>query len=124
MKRAISCLRSFRTQFLKNLEESTSCRYLGTMAPTRVGLVGLSGQPPDKYEGTSWTANAHLPFLKASPHFEIVALLNTSVESAKAAIARYELPAETKAYGDPQGKLVFLYRVGWSKYYKFGQITY
>ncbi|CAG8978091.1 hypothetical protein HYALB_00000763 [Hymenoscyphus albidus] len=62
------------------------------MAPIRVGLIGLSGTPPDKYEGTSWTAIAHLPYLKASPHYEIVALLNT----------RNELPAETKTYYKPE----------------------
>jgi predicted dehydrogenase len=73
------------------------------MAPIRVGLIGLSGAPPDKYEGTSWTPNAHLPYLKASPHYEIVALLNTSVQSAKAAISRYELPSETKPYENPEG---------------------
>ncbi|KAL1964764.1 hypothetical protein VTN77DRAFT_6631 [Rasamsonia byssochlamydoides] len=71
------------------------------MAPIRVGLIGLSGAAPENYEGTSWAANAHLPFLQASPHFEIVALLNSSVESAQAAIRKYGLPSETKAYGDP-----------------------
>jgi len=74
------------------------------MAPIGVGLVGLSGKPQDKSKGgVTWAENAHLPFLKASPHFEIVALLNSSAESAKAAIARYGLPAGTKAYGDPEG---------------------
>ncbi|KAH8590160.1 putative oxidoreductase [Bisporella sp. PMI_857] len=71
------------------------------MAPIRVGLVGLPGAPEGSYSGTSWTAHAHLPYLKASPHYTIIALLNTSVESAKRAIARFELPPETKAYGDP-----------------------
>ena len=75
------------------------------MAPTRVGLIGLSGAPPDKYEGVSWTPRAHLPYLQASPHYEIVALLNSSVESAKAAIQRYDLPAWTKAYSNPEGQL-------------------
>lgn len=74
------------------------------MAPIRVGLIGLSGAPPDAYEGTSWTPSAHLPYLKASPDYEIVALLNSSVESAKSAIARYELPSTTKAYGKPEGR--------------------
>lgn len=73
------------------------------MAPIRIGLIGLSGAPADKYEGAGWAARAHLPYLTASPHYEIVALLNTSVDSAKAAIAKYELPNETKAYGDPEG---------------------
>jgi predicted dehydrogenase len=73
------------------------------MSPIRVGLIGLSGAPPDEYEGVSWTPNAHLPYLKASPDYEIVALLNSSVESAKAAIDRYELPPSTKAYMKPEG---------------------
>ncbi|KAH6679326.1 putative dehydrogenase [Halenospora varia] len=71
-------------------------------SPIRVGLIGLSGAPPDEYEGVSWTPNAHLPYLKKSPHYEIVALLNSSVESAKAAIERYELPPQTKAYCKPE----------------------
>ncbi|KAE9362953.1 oxidoreductase family protein-like protein [Stipitochalara longipes BDJ] len=72
------------------------------MAPIRVGLIGLSGAPPDKYEGTSWTSYAHLPYLTSSPDYEIVALLNSSVESGKAAITRYNLPATIKAYSLPE----------------------
>lgn len=75
------------------------------MSPIRVGLIGLSGASGDKYEGTSWAANAHLPYLTTSPHFEIVALLNSSADSARAAIEKYGLPAQTKAYGDPTGKI-------------------
>jgi hypothetical protein len=75
-------------------------------SPIRVGLIGLSGAAAEDYDGTSWTPNAHLPFLRASPHFEIVALLNSSLESAQAAIKKYGLPVETKAYGDPNGKLI------------------
>jgi predicted dehydrogenase len=73
------------------------------MSLIRVGLIGLSGAPPDEYEGLSWTPNAHLPYLKASPNYEIVALLNSSVESAKAAIDRYKLSPFTKAYSKPEG---------------------
>jgi len=79
------------------------------MVPIRVGLIGLSGAPLEKYEGTSWAPNAHLPYLKASPDYKIVALLNSSVDSAKAAITRYELPAGTKAYGNPEGISSFAY---------------
>jgi len=75
------------------------------MSPIRVGLIGLSGAPPDKYEGTSWTPSAHLPYLTSSPDYKIIALLNSSVESAKAAITRYNLPSSTKAYSSPEGKL-------------------
>jgi predicted dehydrogenase len=69
------------------------------MGPIRVGLIGLSGAP----QGVSWAQYAHLPYLQKSPHYEIVALLNSSVESAQAAIKQFDFPAQTKAYGDPQG---------------------
>lgn len=72
------------------------------MAPIRVGLIGLSGAPQDEYEGVAWTPNAHLPYLVTSPDYEVAALLNSSASSAKAAIEKYNLPASTKAYGDPE----------------------
>lgn len=74
------------------------------MAPIRVGLIGLSGAPQDEYEGVAWTPNAHLPYLVTSPDYEVAALLNSSASSAKAAIEKYNLPASTKAYGDPEGE--------------------
>lgn len=64
------------------------------MAPTRVGILGLSK--------SGWAPNAHLPYLLASPAYEIVALCNSSVESAQSAIKLYNLPATTKAYGNPE----------------------
>ena len=87
-----------------------------TAHPIRVGLIGLSGATEDDYEGTYWTPNAHLPFLRTSPHFEIVALLNSSAKSAKAAVRKYGLPAETKAYGDPNGKVIVLYAAKYLSY--------
>ncbi|KZF19309.1 putative oxidoreductase [Xylona heveae TC161] len=73
------------------------------MSLIRVGLIGLSSSGAENpEEGASWAANAHLPFLKASPHFEIVALLNSSLDRAKKAITHYGLSPETRAYGDPQ----------------------
>jgi len=45
--------------------------------------------------------SAHLPYLLASPHYEITALCNSSVSSAQAAIKRYNLPPTTKSYGSP-----------------------
>jgi predicted dehydrogenase len=45
---------------------------------------------------------AHLPYLLASPHYEVVALCNSSVESAQAAVKRHSLPSSTKAYGNPE----------------------
>jgi predicted dehydrogenase len=46
--------------------------------------------------------SAHLPYLIKSPHYEITALCNSSVESAKTAIERHGLPLTTKAYGSPE----------------------
>ncbi|CAH0057655.1 unnamed protein product [Clonostachys solani] len=70
------------------------------MAPIRIGIVGLSASAK-----TSWAANAHLPYLlspRGQSHYKIVALLNSSVEAAKKSIQHFNLPPETKAYGDPQ----------------------
>jgi predicted dehydrogenase len=47
-------------------------------------------------------ASAHLPYLLASPLYQIVALCNSSVASALKAVERYNLPSNTKTYGDPQ----------------------
>lgn len=72
-------------------------------SPIRVGLIGLAGTPADQYEGTNWAASAHLPYLVKSRHYEIVALLNSSVESAQASIAKHGLPSTVKAYGTAEG---------------------
>ncbi|KAF2147541.1 uncharacterized protein K452DRAFT_282553 [Aplosporella prunicola CBS 121167] len=64
------------------------------MSPIRVGFIGLSAS-------SSWGVTAHLPYLKDSSKYEIVALCNTSIESAQAAIAAHKLPASTKAYDSP-----------------------
>ncbi|KAK0109430.1 hypothetical protein ONS95_002124 [Cadophora gregata] len=70
--------------------------------PIRVALIGLSSTPADQYEGTNWAASAHLPYLLKSPHFEIAALLNSSVESAQRSIEKHGLPGSVKAYGRPE----------------------
>ncbi|KAG4439576.1 hypothetical protein IFR05_004924 [Cadophora sp. M221] len=64
------------------------------MPPIRVGFIGLSA--------SGWAPGAHLPYLKNSDKYQIVAICNSSVESSKAAIAKYELPESTRAYGDPE----------------------
>jgi predicted dehydrogenase len=70
------------------------------MAPIRVGIIGLaSGTEVTASPGGGWASSAHLPYLLASPHYEIVALCNSSVESAKIAVKKYDLPTSTKAYG-------------------------
>lgn len=68
------------------------------MARIRVGLIGLSTAKTFTGRGC-WTAVSHLPALLQSPEYEIVALANSSVESAKRSIAAQGLPESTKAYG-------------------------
>ncbi|CAI6335270.1 unnamed protein product [Periconia digitata] len=76
------------------------------MAPIKIGIIGLSS-------GQSWAVWAHLPYLKNTTKYEIVALCNSSVASAEAAIKAHELSSTIKAYGsyedlasDPNVELV------------------
>jgi predicted dehydrogenase len=69
------------------------------MAPIRLALIGLSSSAK-----TAWASAAHLPYLlspRGRAKYQIVALLNSSVEAAKSAIKFYDLPPSTRAYGDP-----------------------
>lgn len=70
------------------------------MALIRLAIIGLSSSAV-----TSWASNAHLPYLlsaRGRSKYRIVALCNSSIESAKNAIKKYGLDAEsTRAYGDP-----------------------
>ncbi|KAK1970322.1 oxidoreductase family protein [Colletotrichum sublineola] len=69
------------------------------MAPTRVGIIGLSAK--EVYMGPgAWAAMAILPSFQSSPDYEIVALCNSSVEAARRSIKVHKLPSSTKAYGD------------------------
>lgn len=71
------------------------------MAAIRVGIIGLSAA--HDYGGTgTWTAASHLPALQSLADYEIVALANSTVESAKRSIAAHNLPPSTKAYGTPE----------------------
>ncbi|KAH6634749.1 hypothetical protein B0J18DRAFT_471661 [Chaetomium sp. MPI-SDFR-AT-0129] len=66
----------------------------------RVAIIGLSASAI-----TSWASTAHLPNLlspSGRTRFRIVALCNSSLTAAHAAIAAYHLdPLTTRAYGDP-----------------------
>ena len=70
---------------------------MASKSPIRVAMVGLSADAT----GSGWAASAHLPYLRASPHYRITGLLNSTVDAARKSIAKYELPSETKAYGSP-----------------------
>ncbi|KAL5600445.1 hypothetical protein FOVSG1_008257 [Fusarium oxysporum f. sp. vasinfectum] len=70
------------------------------MAPIRTAIIGLSSSAK-----TSWASNTHLQYLNSPlgrSKYQIVALQNSSLQAAKNAIAHYNLPPETKAYGTPE----------------------
>jgi predicted dehydrogenase len=65
------------------------------MPRIRIGFIGLSSKPD------SWATLAHLPYLRRSPYYEIVALCNSTPEKAHQSIAAHNLPPTTKAYASP-----------------------
>jgi predicted dehydrogenase len=65
------------------------------MPPIRIGFIGLSSKPD------CWATLAHIPYLRRSPHYEIVALCNSTPAKALESIAAHNLPATTKAYASP-----------------------
>lgn len=71
------------------------------MSPIRVGLIGLSSEPAGLGQG-KWGVSAHLASLRPSPHYEIVAVCNSSIESARRSIEYHKLPSSVKAYGSPE----------------------
>ncbi|KAL7785812.1 hypothetical protein V8C37DRAFT_412797 [Trichoderma ceciliae] len=71
------------------------------MAPIRIGLIGLGATGPGLGPGT-WAVAAHLASFVPSPHYEIVAVCNSTVESARRSIEYHKLPSTVKAYGNPE----------------------
>ncbi|KAK1999245.1 oxidoreductase family protein [Colletotrichum falcatum] len=67
------------------------------MAPTRVGIIGLSAK--NTLPG-AWATIAILPSFRNSPDYEIFALCNSSVDAARRSIEMHKLPSSTKAYGN------------------------
>lgn len=70
------------------------------MAPTRVGIIGLKAVLQEGYTPGTWGLQ-HLNSLVASPNYEIVAVCNSTVESALKAIEVHKL-TNAKAYGSPE----------------------
>lgn len=71
------------------------------MAPIRIGIIGLAGNNIAFGPGF-WAVQAHLPHLLASPDYEIVAVCNSSIESARKSIEFHKLPSTTAAYGNAE----------------------
>lgn len=67
------------------------------MAPIRVGIIGVSSRI-GAHEMGGWCAVAHMPFLKHSPKYQIVAITGKTVESAKKTAVAHGLPDTTKLY--------------------------
>lgn len=94
MNQAPSCKNA-----LNRLSQAAEGKSELTAMSIRIALIGLSANAR-----ASWAANAHLPYLlspRGKERFTIVALLNSSVEAAGAAITHFGLPTSTRAYGDP-----------------------
>ncbi|KAL9580845.1 MAG: hypothetical protein Q9212_004254, partial [Teloschistes hypoglaucus] len=63
----------------------------------RVDFIGLNAPYTGAPIGTNWAAQAHLPYLRTSSKYEIVALQNSSAERAAKAIEAYGFdPAKVK----------------------------
>ncbi|KAH6677162.1 NAD-P-binding protein [Halenospora varia] len=61
--------------------------------------MGISANSESWKDAGAWAITAHMPSLLQSPHYQIVALCNSSVEAARAAIRSRAFPESTKAYG-------------------------
>lgn len=73
---------------------------MAQQTPLRIAIIGLSASAV-----TNWAADAHLPGLlseKGRKHYKVTALCNSSVKAAQNSIKHFNLPASTKAYGDPK----------------------
>ena len=68
------------------------------MAPTKIGLIGLSTTS----KATNWAVLAHLPYLlspQGKSSYEIIALCNSSVESAQRSVKHFNLSPSITTYG-------------------------
>ncbi|KAK3319758.1 hypothetical protein B0T19DRAFT_445557 [Cercophora scortea] len=70
------------------------------VVPIRVAIIGLSANAI-----TDWASRAHLPYFLSptgKAKFQIIALCNSNVESARRSIKAFGLPSDTRAYGSPE----------------------
>lgn len=72
------------------------------MAPIRVGIIGLS-TAENLHGPGSWAVLSHLPALQQlRDEYEIVAIANSSIDSAQRSISAYGLSPSTRAYGSAE----------------------
>jgi predicted dehydrogenase len=71
------------------------------MAPIRVGIICL-GSSGTTIKG-NWGVAAHLRSIQGlADEYEIVAVANSTVESAQGSVETHKLAKSTKAYGNPE----------------------
>jgi predicted dehydrogenase len=83
------------------LSLSNSKLYSTMSSLIRVGILGLGKGTGTMVPGL-WAAQAHLTYLLASPQYEVVAVCNSSVQSAQDAIKFHKLGTDVKPYGSPE----------------------
>jgi predicted dehydrogenase len=71
------------------------------MTKIRAGIIGL-GRSDNFFAPGALAVGSHLPPLRDLEDYEIVAVANSTVESAQNSIEHHGLPAGTKAYGSPE----------------------
>ncbi|KFA73866.1 hypothetical protein S40288_00876 [Stachybotrys chartarum IBT 40288] len=71
------------------------------MSPIRVGLIGLGAVSSSDYRPGEWGVQ-HMKAIANSPNFELVAVCNSSVESAQRSISSHNLSSSVRAYGSPE----------------------
>ncbi len=70
-------------------------------SPIRVGIIGLGSVTGSNLPGL-WGSTAHLPFLMASPNYQVTAVCNSSVQSARTSIDAHHLGPGVKAYANAE----------------------
>jgi len=71
------------------------------MVPIRVGLIGLNSVNTGGIRAGEWGIQ-HLNSIQSSPHFELIAVCNSTIESAQRAIEFHNLPSSVKPYGSAE----------------------
>lgn len=70
--------------------------------PIRLGFIGASAA--GSYFGGSWASRAHMPYLTSARNdglYKVVALQNSTKESAERSVKAFELGDRVACYGDP-----------------------
>lgn len=67
----------------------------------RVGIIGITSNPAEGFRAGQWGLQ-HLSSLVNSPYYEVVAICNSTEESARKAIKLHNLGSQVKPYGSAE----------------------